>query len=1124
MHGRVFQIRLVAAAVCVSAVVLALGLLFRVPAAGFQVATASLSGTVVDESDAVVPNVKITVMNAGTALERRAVTDSDGYFVLHLLVPGTYVITAEMPGFRTVTVNDWLVEAGHNRPIEIVLYPGEVAETLDVVADSNATGTGNRIDITSASVRYSISNKQVVGLPVWTTSLGRNGLAVLPFLVPGVVPTATAGSADSSVNRLGGQMSINGSRPSSISFNLEGGDNNDNELNQAASPLPNPDVLQEFSIATNNYRADQGRSAGGIIDAVAKSGTNKLSGNLRYFAINEALNARGFFDSRVPQDRLNTFGGQIGGPIVLPKIFDGKRRSFFFLDYEGTRYSREQSVTFNVLTRRERLGDFNDPRSVKPRDPETKKPFPGNVIPSERFNPISIAYIEQFIPLPNQGDNQFRQLIPSTSRADQFTARLDHAFSSSDTMSTSVFYTRSTSENALATLPAGSTRLVGIKNINLVLRETHVFSPRAVNQFTHTLTKADNDRSSILPGANGRSPDEFGIPGVHPQSDRFLAPPTVRIAINQIIVNDGSNNASTKTTWQLKDDFSLLTGVHELRFGAEVIGFRQEAGTASDNGRFTFSNLMTFNFVADFLLGFPQSYSQASGNEVRPSQHAYYAYAMDDWRLRPNLTVNLGLRYELAPPPTDERDQVTVFRPRATSTRFPHAPEGLLFPGDPDPILGEVPRAAYPRDANNFAPRFGVAFSPRPSSGLLHAIFGNGKTAIRTGLGVFYDQTFGLSFTQFSSVQPFSVTDTLDGAEIRSSAGTFANPYGLQTNPWPLDREERVFIGAPEVHTFDPSFKTAYVYHYNLVIQRELPFATLLEVGYMGSASFKLNRRRELNFSPVTEGANRSDIRSRRLYRHLGSVQSQESSGSARYDSIQVRVARRPARGLLIDGSYVFSHALDNGSDPFFIIGPDPFRWARSAFDRTHNVVVGYSYDLPSSGLKGIAGRLADGWQLGGITELRSGKPMDIGQFFDPTLTGRVSPFLGIPDFVGPYRRLDPRERQTIRIGNSLVTGNFFFDPNAFREVVVRDSSEARVGNLGRNVFDGPGINLWSLSLIKGIQISESQSVKLRADVRNIFNRTHFNTPGLTVNGSGFGQVISSAPGRNIQLSLRYTF
>lgn len=1123
MSGRAPQIRFVAVAICVSVVVLALGLLFRVPALP-QIATASLSGTVVDEMGAVVPDVKITVMNAGTALERRTVTDGDGYFSLHLLVPGSYVLTAEMPGFKNVTVNEVVVEAGHNRPVEIVLYPGEVTDSMDVTAAGVLASGGGLIDTTGASVRYSVTNRQVVSLPVWTTSLGRNGLAVLPFLAPGVVPTATSGSADSSVNRLGGQMSINGSRPSSISFNLEGGDNNDNELNQAAAPLPNPDVLQEFSIATNNYRADQGRSSGGIVDAVAKSGSNKLSGNIRYFAINEALNARGFFDAKVPQDRLNTFGAQLGGPIVLPGVYDGRRRSFFFFDYEGTRYTREQSLTLNVLSRRERLGDFNEFLGIRPRDPLTKKPFPGNVIPPDRVDPISRAYLEQFIPLPNEGINRYRELVPSRSHADQFTARFDQAAGSADTVNASVFYNRSVSEDPLATLPAGSIRVVDIKNVNFVLRETHVFSSRAVNQWMATLTLADSSRTSVLPGANGIGPEEFGFSGVHPQTNRFLAPPALRIGVNQIFVNEGSNSVSAKTTWQLKDDFSYSIAGHALKFGGEVISFAQDAATGSDDGRFTFSNFISGNFTADFLLGIPQSYRQTSGNEVRPRQRAYYAYSMDEWRVKPNLTLNLGLRYELAPPPTDAGDQVAVFRPGARSSRFPHAPEGLLFVGDPDPILGEVPRGAYRKDGNNFAPRLGIAFSPRPASGLFRRVLGAGKTAVRAGVGVFYDQTFGLSFTQFSFVQPFSVSQTLDGIEITSSGGTFSNPYGLQQNPWPLNRDERLFIGTPEVHAFDPSFRTAYTYHYNLVIQRELPLGTLLEISYLGSAGFKLNRRRELNYSPATPGASILDVRSRRLFRHLGSVQSQESSGRSRYDSLQVRVARRSPRGLLIDGSYVFSRSLDDGSDPFFIIGPDPFRWARSAFDRTHNLVVSYGYEPPPSGLPGILGRLVDGWQVGGITELRSGKPMDISQFFDPTLTGRIAPFVGIPDFIGPYRRLDPRKRQTIQAGNNQLTGNFFFDPNAFREVVVNNYTEAREGNMGRNVFDGPGMNLWSLSLIKRIAITESQNLGLRADIRNLFNRAHFQTPVLTVNSAGFGQVMATAPGRNIQLSLRYTF
>ncbi|HEY7544122.1 MAG TPA: carboxypeptidase-like regulatory domain-containing protein, partial [Blastocatellia bacterium] len=259
-----------------------------------QVTTANLSGTVMDETDAIVAGARITLLNTATGAQRDTTTNSNGYFIFPLLWPGNYTLIAEMPGFAAFTINDITINASINSSVEIVLRPKPINEEITIEASNNASIETNRIDITNAAVKYSVSNEQVISLPVLTTTLGRNTLGVLSFLIPGVSPSSAVGSAQAESNRRGNQMSINGSRSSSVAFNIEGGDNNDHEFNASAAPFPNPDALQEFTIVTSSYQADLGRSSGGIVNAVAKSGTSHLRGNLRYFLINEAFNARGF--------------------------------------------------------------------------------------------------------------------------------------------------------------------------------------------------------------------------------------------------------------------------------------------------------------------------------------------------------------------------------------------------------------------------------------------------------------------------------------------------------------------------------------------------------------------------------------------------------------------------------------------------------------------------------------------------------------------------------------------------------------------------------------------------------------------------------------------------------------
>ena len=1099
-----------------------LGCCSGVVEANAQVIWATLSGTVQDQTGAVVPDVRVTVLNSGTGLERQVTTDSNGSFVIAMLWAGEYALTVEMPGFRMLT-EDLILESGANRILTITLRPRDLSESITVQATGKSADIqSNHIDIGSATLKYSMTGRQVAALPVWSTALGRNGLAVFPFLVPGVSPTSATGSADALVNRLGSQMSVNGSRPSSINFNLEGGDNNDLEYNRASSPLPNPDVLQEFIVATNNYGAEQGRNSGGILDALIKSGGATYSGNASYYLMNEALNARGFFDSRVPIERLNTFGGQLGGPLVVPRLFHPAEKSLFFFDYERTRYTQERtSNPILVWTERERKGDFSQSVGLgRPRDPLTGKPFPGDILPPNRIDPLARLYIDRFIPLPNGADNLFRQLLLDQALTGQLTSRLDGKLSKSDSLTAVLIRTSSVVSNGTPVLPVGSKDDWDSTNTNLTVRETHSFSQRTISQLTLTLARYDSIRGFSFPGASGILPEDVGFVGVHPQSSRFPTLPSVIISQSGFSIADGSASETSKRTWQIKEDVSMarLNGI--IKFGAEARGFKQQSITESDNGHFIFSSVYTNNFITDFLIGKPFNFTQTSGSRIYPRQRSYYFYAAYDWRLKPNLTLNLGVRYELAPPLTDRLDQVTAFRPGESSERFPDAPTGLLFAGDPDPVLGRVPRGVYPADLNNLAPRIGVAYSPKPESGLLRFIFGDGKSAVRAGGGVFYDQTVGNSFTRFSFVQPFSVKQSVLFDQIRTKGGTFANPFGSLPNPWPIDLSERAFTGTPDTtRTLDPTFRTAQTYQYNLTMQRELGWSLLMELAYVGSTSLKLNRARELNIASVSEAPGKAPPR-HRPYSSLGSVLSQESSGRAHYDSLQVRIVRRPAKGLMFDGSYVLGKSLDNGSSPDQLAGPDQLRWARSSFDRRHNIVVSYGYDLPTTNMQGWFGGVVNGWHIGGITEFRTGMPIDIVQF--PTGTGisGLIPYR-VPDFVGPYKRLNPRKSQTLVVNGNALTGNFYFDPGAFRQAGV---DYTQPGSLGRNVFSGPGINLWSLSIIKRIRITESQHLSLRSDIRNLFNRAHFESPTTPLPNSTFGQVPGAGPGRNVQLSLKYTF
>jgi hypothetical protein len=1084
--------------------------------------SATIRGQIADSKGAVVVDAKVIAINDSQGIQRETRTNREGFFVIPLLPAGTYTVTAEMPGFATVRVVDVVLQVNIDAYVPLVLNPAPVAETVSVAAESN------QVDATNATVKYSVTNEQVRGLPVMVSTTGRNPLTILPFLVPGVSPANNYATASFTTNTRGGDMSINGARTTSTSYNFEGGDNNNYEENTAASTLPNPDALQEFTILTNNYQADQGRSVGGIVNAITKSGTKKVSGNLRYYLMNEALNARGFFDQKVPVNRLHTYGGQLGGPVVIPWLYDGKNQTFFFFDYEATRSRVGTTFNFTVPSVNERNGNFSSlPAAQWPRDPITRLPFTGGIVPQTRFNPITRLYLERFVPLPNNGTKGFITEFITDRRNNQYTGRFDHKLTPDDHLSATFFSASSDSEaGTFILLPVDSKRIGRNRTLNFVLSETHTFSARTVNQITGAITRAINRATTMSPGATGVDPHEFGFTGIRPQTTRFLGIPGISALQAGIRIDPTSGSFEDySTTWQLKDDLSHARGNHGLRFGGGTLGFILNKYTGNNNGSFSFTSSPTRgtnNAIADILLGLPSSYNQTTGNSIFPRQRSYFGYVMDDWRARSSLTVNLGLRYELAIPMKDELDQVSVFRAGQKSQRFPSAPTGLLFAGDSDPILGTVPRTGYPTDKNNFAPRIGIAYSPQPGPGWLLKLFGDRKTAIRAGWGVFYDQTLGRTFTEVRSTQPFSVTRSLTAAQMTAAGGTFANPFGTLTNPFPLDLSARTFTGTPQVQPFDPDFRTAYTYQYNFTIQRELPWSLLMELAYVGSNSFKQNRERELNFATVGATATPDNFQERRLFPLLGDILSQESTGRANYNAAQLRLSRRFKQGLAFDGSYVFSKALDNASTTARGFEADVFRWARGNFDRTHNFVLSYTYEIPFG--KGRRLRnLLGGWQVGGITEFRSGLPLDIIQIDDPTLSGIFSS--GSPDFVGPFVTFNPRQVRTIVVDGVPVTANFFFDPNAFRRVEVTSSANAREGNLGRNVFSGPRLSLWSLSLIKRIHIVESHELELRADIRNLFNHALFAQPTPEFDATPpLGVISSSGPGRNVQVSLRYSF
>lgn len=1073
-------------------------------------ASASISGTVVDSNGGVVSRVKIVVINDSKGLQRETVTNQDGYFALPFLPEGSYTLTAEMKGFATVRVTGLAAEAGLNSVIALELQPRGATELIDIRAQRSA------VDTTSATIRFSSSSEQISLQPIIAASrTGRTVLDILPLLAPGIIPGVFVGPR-------GEGLFVNGSRSIANSFTIDGGDNNDPEQNIAGVPFPNPDALQELTVLTSNYTADVSGGPGAVINMVTRSGGNKLHGNLRYFFRPPALVVTDIFtldSNRI----LQTFGGQAGGPLTIPRLYDGKDRTHFFVDFETNPDAIGASVAAPVLSLAERSGDFStlplpDPDQLVPHqpiDPLTGRVFPGGKIPENRFDPISKIYLDRFIPLPNTGQRTFRFVAQSTERNRQATLRLDHRISDSDNLSVTYLWNGATSTTPALSLPSGE-QMSKENSHSFGVQQTHSFSPRTVNQITGTVTRLAGTVTIDQPRFTGVHPRDLGFTGIQPQTDLFLSPPSLLITVNPFALVGGFVSVSsdrtsffpekTKTVMSLGDELRHTRGTHTIGFGGGIRLFALDQFIPNDNGSFSFPDFSSGgaeNGVADFLLGLPSFFSQATGAEQHQRQIAYHFFFVDEWRFRKNLTLNLGLRYEVNPPVTDKLDQIAVFRPGIKSRVIPEAPTGVLFPGDPDPVLGTVPRGGYPLDKNDLAPRIGIAYSP------------NRKTAIRAGFGVFYSKTFGGHLSDFAFQAPFRGTvSTPVSLTGDTTHPAFSDPLGAN-NPFPVPPGRRLFGFGSRLLAFDPTFRSGYTYQYSLSIQRELPGAVLLDVGYVGNNSFKLNR--EQSAQALIFG---DDVLTRRIPVFFD-VLLQESTGRARFDSLQVRLSRRLSSGLLLEGSYVFSKSLDNSSSPISRARATPTAhfspelsdsspWARSAFDRRHNFVISYTYSLPRIDLNGFWGDLVNGWQIGGTTAARSGLPLDIFSF---DFLGRRG--LSRPNIVAPFRRTNPHERQTLGLP---FDGHYFFDPRSFGP-----ATPGTLGTLGRNRFDGPGLSMTSISLVRGFKALGNR-LEFRADIVNLFNQANFSQPVTDFNSELFGQILSVMPGTRTQIGVRYRF
>ncbi len=878
--------------------------------------TGSIGGTVADQSGALVPGVELSLTEVERKLSRTTRTDAGGNYLFSSLSPGSYEIKAERTGFKTFVQSGLTLEVDQRTRLDIVLQVGAVGETISVTGELPLVSTEN------TSFGGVVENRRIMEMPL-------NGRFFLDLanLLPGTVHSANPRTFLASGTAAGAfAFNTAGSREDAINYLVEGINLNDMVQNQLTFQ-PNIEFIQEFKIQASSFSAELGRSSGAVVNAVMRSGTNRLHGDAYEFLRNDVLDARNFFDPtrpvakertgrELPPFKRNIFGAAVGGPILLPGIYNGHDRTFFFATYEGRRQRESETFRARVPTAAERA-------SVT--DPIVRNLL--GLLPAENAA------------LPNN----FVGSAPKSRTLDQATGKVDHQIRTGDHLGVTYVFQR---DSRVEPSNIGAHNIPGFGDFRparrqfLAINESHVFGPRAVNEFRFGLNRVSITFAGITnvdAASVGLNTGESG-PGSLP---RINVPGLMVFG-----VPPGFPQGRGDTTFQWTDVFSFTRGAHAMKFGAEARRFWNNNFNTGTRGEIRFNNM------GDFLAGRVQRFTKPTG-DISPALRvtAFNWFVQDDWRLRPRFTLTLGLRYEFNGVPSETHNRLTIFDP-------------------PSAALHRVGEAGfdqpYDSDTNNFGPRIGFAWDP----------FGRGKTSLRGAYGLFFDQPVTNIVTALGGNPPFRTTFDYDLVTV---GNLFGATGAAQT---------------PVLNGVHRGFTSDYVQQWNFNIQQEVVRNTRLEVSYLGSKGTNLRLIRDINArvpSPTANGA--------RPFSRFGRINYTENSSSSNYNALWVSLERRVAQGLLFSVNYAWSKSMDInsvGSSNPQVQNPNNLRAERalSDFDARHRFSWSWVYEFPwkLQAAPAPARWLATGWQLSGVGVFQSGSPVapilsadrsGIGDLFD---------------------------------------------------------------------------------------------------------------------------------------------
>jgi len=1136
-----------------------------------QLSTATMFGTVTDSTGAVVPNAAITLVQTDTNFTRVAVSKADGSFREEFLPVGPYKVTVTATGFKTLDRAGIVLSVMQDAELTLQLELGATTETVNVTADVPLVNLG------SATLGRTISNLEIDNLPL----VGRDTYTLL-YLVPGVQQETTT-------NSLGFpevHVYINGSTDDftgQVSYYLDGGLNMTG-LRNSGNAIPDPDALSQFSVQTNNFSAQLGRYAAAVVSVVTKSGTNQFHGSAFEFYRTRNFYATTHNALVKPPYARNDFGATLGGPIRHDK-------DFFFASYGGLRQTQSSAYSGNVPDAAQIGGNFSENmptditacnQSPSTADntafkflvcnPATQTPFPGNII-NTTTNPLDPTAVNILNYLASKGvkpgvgagqfgDNQYtyREYFPTPQQYNEYLIKTEHQLTPSHRLTLSYFLY----DYSIRSIPGGLTpsnwsySLYATKQQNAFVSDTWTISPRSVNQLWVNFTRQNGGRIPVPDNSTfANFGSDFGISGTPSRGQVSIGS---WFTLSQAITGPkaGAN------LYDVRDVLSTTRGKHSLYLGGEAGLEKDFQETSLDNygvfGFTTAKSTRTTTALSDYMLGIPNSFEQDTGEYADANWFNYALFAQDDWRITPNLTINLGIRYDWEQAPTDTQNRETNFTPGVQSHAFPNvnisgktgnqlAPIGMLFPGDPG-----VPKGGAFTPQNHFSPRVGLSYDP----------FGNGKTVFHAASGIFFGSIAGNEWELPSNFAPYAVRPTF--SKVTSLTHPYANDpteFPTGTNPFPTltftpGTGTASFLALNQVSTMDPNYKWPVTYQLNFGFQQQFGAGFALTANYVGSLNRKMPLYQDINppvFNITAAGisgasctnlamacgyANTSaTVNNRRplnsefglsaatpTYSNVYVIRSNQNSN---YNGLQIQLEKRFSHNISARGSYTWSHTLaSNTLDGTALTGtfldqnfPQLEARQRSDQDRRNEMNMSFVWKTDYFKAHPVYRTIVNGWTVTAVWTANSGQPFTVTTGTDNYFDGQASNRPSIAP--GKFAHLISNG------GSRVAMEKQWFDTTAY---CVTGSTGCPglgplnlLGNERPAQLSDPGYRDVDASIFRDFGLFERVKFQVRGEATNVFNLTNLGGPSATMNSSTFGEVTGSGgSNRIIQVGGRILF